>query len=500
MKNLISEEILRIKELMLINEGFGDEAMELASSIWKSIRRSDLDLSKLRVYSDALERQFKNIDNVDVAAQLRNLGKDYLGLETRSIDFYRLIKEILDPVRLASIEASKRGELISLILKNKNIETSLTKNLLDDPDFMKKLANDINFTDPTLRYNKINTKLENLGLPNSIRNKIKTNLEIFVDSGSYKTYDAFQTFLRKKFNINWGGKVYSVKPNDVSYGVDDFLNSFANGSYKDLSSYAKKLLLKEDKMTQVITDLNAAVKAAGNDASKVNLSDVFEKSVKKLLGDVPYDNNWLKDNIISRVLLLNSKGQFSGYKFFLLLTTGASIAAYRWYINKYVDNLSDCISKTLESAGISAPANDASQEEKDKFDLAYEEAEKNCDLKSDIKTSKEAAENVLGKPVGVVKGTISAIGAGIDDERDIKSEVKNKLKKGTTSILTNTYTDDLTSFKKYMDEQTPPIPNSGSATEQKPEDTGISYKTYKGNGITYKFCKGNFITSDSECK
>lgn len=66
--------------------------------------------------------------------------------------------------------------------------------------------------------------------------------------------------------------------------------------------------------------------------------------------------------------------------------------------------------------------------------------------------------------------------------------------------LTTTYTDDLASFKKYMDEQTPPIPNSGSATEQKPEDTGISYKTYKGNGITYKFCKGNFITSDSECK
>lgn len=488
MKTTITEEISRIKQIMLIKEGFGDEAAEVFSSLWNLIRRSNFDVTRLQTYSNALEREFANIEG-DVASQIRNLAKD-LGVSQPQDSFYTMMRKILTNPDV--ITGENKGKFISLILRNPKIEKEVTTNLLNDSVFMEKLARDVDMTQSQdiMRYKKIDTKLDNLGLPKSIKDKLKSNIQIFAESSGYKNYSQLQKFLNNTFKTNWGSKVFSFKPQDISYGVDDFLNQYANGSYKDLSPMAKKTLLKPDKMNQIMTNLDTAVKNAGNDISKVNMNNIFEKSLKDVLGDVRYDYDWVRDNVISRAILFNSKGTFSPIKFFSLLTLAITVGVWRSTVQEYGDNQKTCIENKLTQNNIVL----SSFTDNEQIDILDKFA-KECETDSTVKTSSDMGSKFFGIPVGLVKGFIEAIGSGVKSDRNIYDEIRNKQKEAKSTITT-TYTDDLDSFKKWMKDQK--IPNENSAKMTK--DPALNINIFEGNGMKYKFCKSSFILTSEECK
>jgi hypothetical protein len=483
MKTNLNEEIVRIKNLMSINEAVVPEVVSFLSKTlgyFDNVAKLTGDFSDLLKQTDRIKfNDFEYGIKDIVKRSLPNVDTTYLSP-----------KFLVSQIAVYGDDVAKKELLYFLNKESGEIAQYTTNIIKNDETILKNVSN--------IEKSVLEGQLTNLGLDATRVNDITSSL--YVDAKKMAEF-------AKSWKVNWA-KTGGMRAEfaDAIKQLDS--NPTFNETYK-------RLINDEKYMNNVVERMYKDISSKTKEQAITFLETEFQKTLDTLIesGDSKglqlYKQYWnwataLKTRMNKDASFI--KKTYTAIATFyvgILLPIGLAWETIYWYLIRKEDETKKLFLRSKEGQQL------VEQVKNNKITPAqlWEEYDnwggfkdktfwKGVGMKSVIVP--EIIKNILGGGAEGMNIKLDGVEETIEQKTNEGQELL-KLNDGT-STTTSTYVDNLPSFKKYMDEKTPPIPNSGSATEQKPEDTGISYKTYKGNGITYKFCKGNFITSDSECK
>lgn len=431
MKSLITE-LERIKELMLINEGLED-VLDLFRVVLKGAIKAGEGLTptQMRALGQSLEEGFGPVN----ARAIRDFAFSN-GFANNTDSFYVILQKLSRGVD----DAATAKESIKLLLKNETIKKSVLTRLEGDADFLKKLADNVNFntTDISQRYAKIDEMLSKLGLTDDMITSLKNKVKTTVTSTNYpSTIKVKLPFYEQTFDIPWSQGVYKLNTQKVSLQVDEFLLNYRNGTFKELSSYAKDILGNENQMKKIVAHLNDAIEKVGGDITKVDLEDVMQKQLKEVLGDKPYYKPFF-DNWVGKTLLKTTEGKYSPGKIIITAIAGIVISIALGYYAEKQKNIHNCVQAKLKS--ISKEQKD-SEDEQNKL---IKQFEAECENSAENKALEDKARDTSSGFVSVLKGVFKGI--FYDDEPyDFNTE------DASTETGTGTYSLTVKDFQKWAE-------------------------------------------------
>jgi len=478
-KKIITE-VERIKELMVVNEQLnklipklfadGARVTSMIGTNLMSTLRTNID--NLVTTINAEGKFLPSIGNSETIPEyMVRIANDTKISDDVLNKVYRLFPDLS-----ASFDAFAKPQMVNDILSDQSLMTDIAKtmNRIQLNDYLRntlKLTDDVNINKVLDEVNTIRAKMPIITVQTV---KVKGLKKWFIKPTTVQYTDVIQTVDDSIKGI-LGDSAYST----YFKGIDSSkpIQEYTDGLIKDIQIGISNGSLKDEAQVTnyILEDIKRQYK-------EVQGLPKVKAWYDKILPTLP------KTKVIDGTIV--KPGLTDWLKFNAKLGIPGGVSALVEMLTTYDAKMNLCVTKKAGSELAYSSATNAQQV-----------------LWTNSCTTEYSKELVYGVGFSTIGGPLSYIGLqlwgkfkvdhNISDNKPL--ELNPDLLKTNSNTVTTTYTDDLISFKKYMDEQKPPIPNSGSATEQKPDDTGMSYKTYIGNGMTYKFCKGNFIASNSKC-
>ena len=477
-KKIITE-VERIKELMVVNEQlnklipklFADGA-RVTSMIGTNL------MSTLRTNIDNLVRTINtegkflpSIGNSETIPEyMVRIANDTKISDDVLNKVYRLFPDLS-----ASFDTFAKPQMVNDILSDQSLMTDIAKtmNRIQLNDYLRntlKLTDDVNINKVLDEVNTIRAKMPVITLQTV---KVKGLKKWFIKPTTVQYTNVIQTVDDSIKDI-LGDSTYST----YFKGIDSSkpIQEYTDGLIKDIQIGISNGSLKDEAQVTnyILEDIKRQYK-------EVQGLPKVKAWYDKILPTLP------KTKVIDGTIV--KPGLTDWLKFNAKLGIPGGVSALVEMLTTYDSRMHLCVTKEAGSELAYSSATPAQQV-----------------IWTNSCITEYSKELVYGVGFSTIGGPLSYIGLQLWDKFKVDHNISDNkplvlnpdLLKTNSNTVTTTYTDDLISFQKYMNDNK--IANSLTAKEQGSEITGIGYKTYIGNGLTYKFCKGNFITSNSECK